>query len=142
MVARLLTPTWEWDESVDVQSRPDPSNTSCLEDEKTVVPFEKGVATFRHLRASKAIKLKGTESVIIKTLRIELGHHNAFDTVPFKSLDIFLSKNVRVHLVAHKRSVEIMQRRKLFLKPFGFSNFSLKMGFRWKSRNHSYSRRI
>jgi len=104
---------WEWDDSVDVQSRPDPSNTSCLEDEKTVVPFEKGIATFRHLRASKAIKLKGTESVIIRTLRIELGHHNAFDTVPFKSLDIFLSKNVRVHLVAHKRSVEIMQRHGL-----------------------------
>jgi len=113
LVARLLSPEWEWDDNVDKHSRPDPSVVSCLEEEKTVVPFEKSVAIFRHLRASKAIKLKGTESVLIRNLRVEIGHHNAFDAVPFKSLDIILSRNVRVHLVAHKRSVEIMQKHGL-----------------------------
>lgn len=114
LVARLLSPEWEFDEAIDNKpSRPEPSLISCLEDEKTVVPFEKGVAIFRHLRASKAIKLKGTESVLIRSLRVEIGHHNAFDAIPFKSLDIILTRNVRVHLVAHKRSVEIMQKHGL-----------------------------
>lgn len=89
------------------------NNSSCLEEEKTIIPFEKGVAIFRHLRISKNIKLKKAETITISNLGFEIGYHNPFTKIPFKSLDIFLSKPVKIHIVAHKGSVKIMQKHGL-----------------------------
>ena len=38
---------------------------SCwlFEEDKTIVPFERGIAIFRHLRISKEIKLKKTGDI-------------------------------------------------------------------------------
>eukprot|EP01117_Protostelium_nocturnum_P000683 TRINITY_DN1080_c0_g1_i1.p1 TRINITY_DN1080_c0_g1~~TRINITY_DN1080_c0_g1_i1.p1 ORF type:complete len:659 (-),score=232.83 TRINITY_DN1080_c0_g1_i1:39-2015(-) len=117
LVAKLWFCDWSWDEdrgtTEDVSKKsvkPDPASTSCFEDEKTMVPFEKNTATFRHLRISKSIKLKKTEMFTINALGFEIGYHNLFTKTPFKSLDIFLSKPVKIHIVAHKGSVKLMQK--------------------------------
>ncbi len=77
-----------------------------------MVPFEKGCAVFRHLRIAKNIKLKKTETFTVNALGFEIGYHNPFTKTPFKSLEIFVSKSVKIHVVAHKGSVKLMQKRK------------------------------
>jgi len=119
LVAKLWFCEWNWDEDKGEDSNgkkqnQDPNTCTCFEDEKTMVPFEKGCATFRHLRISKAIKLKKTETFTITSLGFEIGYHNpSFTKNPFKSLEIFLSKPVHIHIVAHKGSVKLMQKHGL-----------------------------
>jgi len=123
LVAKLWFSEWAWTDDdkqpLDPQtieerkSRPDPTSCPCFEDEKTMVPFEKGMAVFRHLRVAKNIKLKKTETFTISAFGFEIGYHNPFTKTPFKSLEIFLSKPVRIHIVAHKGSVKLMQKHGL-----------------------------
>jgi hypothetical protein len=96
---------------------------TCFEDEKTMVPFEKNIAVFRHLKVSKNIKLKKTEIFTITGLGFEIGNEiekiylnimeGYYTPSTFKSLGIFLSKPVKIHIVAHKGSVKLMQKREI-----------------------------
>lgn len=114
LVAKLLHAEWNWDDVDSAKSLEiDPTNTKCMEDDKTIVPFEKGIAVFRHLRVSKGIKLKGLASFTIKTLEVEIGYHNPYSETPFKSLDIIMRKDVKIHIVAHKGSVGFMKKHGL-----------------------------
>eukprot|EP01119_Soliformovum_irregulare_P007343 TRINITY_DN1974_c0_g1_i1.p1 TRINITY_DN1974_c0_g1~~TRINITY_DN1974_c0_g1_i1.p1 ORF type:complete len:636 (-),score=163.08 TRINITY_DN1974_c0_g1_i1:301-2208(-) len=120
LVAKLWYSEWNWDEERTMKEetgianpRPDPNSTSCFEEDKTIVPFEKNCATFRHLRTSKIIKLQKTETFIITGLGFEIGFHDPFAKIPFTSLEIFLSKPTKIHIVAHKGSVKLMQKHGL-----------------------------
>lgn len=117
LVAKLWYAAWHWDEETLILDdngrqphKADPAETPIFEDDKTIVPFEKCSAAFRHIRFTKAIKLKKTETCSITTLGFEVGYHDPFSKTPFKSLDIYLSKNVNIHVVAHKGSVRLMQK--------------------------------
>jgi len=120
LVAKLWYSEWNWDEERSLKEevntgnpKADPSSTSCFEEDKTIVPFEKSCATFRHLRTSKNIKLQRTETFIITGLGFEIGFHDPFAKIPFTSLEIFLSKPTKIHIVAHKGSVKLMQKHGL-----------------------------
>eukprot|EP01114_Cavostelium_apophysatum_P003855 TRINITY_DN139_c0_g1_i1.p1 TRINITY_DN139_c0_g1~~TRINITY_DN139_c0_g1_i1.p1 ORF type:complete len:782 (-),score=213.56 TRINITY_DN139_c0_g1_i1:67-2412(-) len=131
LCARLWFCEWSWDEvdrsqlspeqqeehANNLKKRLDPTQHSCIDDEKVMVPFEKGAASFRHLRISKAIKLKKADTFSITALGFEVGYHNPFNKTSFISLDIFLSRPVRVHIVAHKGSVKLMQKHGLLPMP-------------------------
>jgi len=114
LVAKLLYADWTWDDGDTLKnSEMDPAIVKCLEEDKIMVPFEKNAAVFRHLRVSKSIKLKGTESLSIRTLACEIGYHNPYSECTFRSLDIILTKEVKIHIVAHKGSVGFMKKHGL-----------------------------
>jgi len=120
LVAKLWYNEWNWDEERTLKEelgqgnpKADPTATGCFEEDKTIVPFEKSCATFRHLRTSKNIKLQKTETFVITGLGFEIGFHDPFAKIPFTSLEIFLSKPTKIHIVAHKGSVKLMQKHGL-----------------------------
>lgn len=109
----LITPEQKDEHTQHVKSRLDSAQHSCLDDEKVMIPFEKGTASFRHLRISKTIKLKKAETFSIHSIGFEIGYHNPFNKTSFTSLEIFLSRPVRIHIVAHKGSVKLLQKHGL-----------------------------